>query len=71
MSLEVNAQVVRYFWPGFLPLGFWICGFLLVVFVGKTERRKLCRILLWVLPVFLLQTAWVMWIVMTVSKSPL
>ena len=55
----------------FVPLGMWICGFLLVVALGKAEKRRLLKILLWTLPVFLLPAAWSVSIMVAISRHGL
>jgi len=56
MFSEINYQVLRASWTGFLPLPSWVCGFLLVIFRGGAQKRRLSKLLLWILPVFLVQT---------------
>jgi cytochrome c-type biogenesis protein CcmH/NrfF len=64
----MNTRVLRVAWPGFLPPAAWIAAFLIVALFGKTGRRQLCKVLLWILPVFVVWTGWVMWIVVGMSN---
>ncbi len=69
MSLEINPQVVRALWFNFLPILAWIFAFLLVIFAGKRDKRKLLKVLLWISPAFFLWTALVAFYVVMLSNS--
>jgi hypothetical protein len=71
MLLGISPQVLRAFWPGFaLPVA-WIWGLLIFLLLGKGDRRKLCIIWLRVLPVFVVCTAYILWIVWLLSNHPI
>lgn len=69
--VAISPPVLRLLWPGFVPLGMWLCCLLLVICWGRAERRRLVRILLWCLPVFLILTALVAVIGVVLSRYPL
>ncbi len=54
-----------------VPFGMWICGFLLVVTLGTAAKRRLLKILLWTLPVFLLPAAWSVYVMVVISRHGL
>ena len=70
MALRIAPEILRVSWPGFLPLAAWVFCLLIVVVAGKAERRRLLRLLLWMLPVFLLYTALVLFGVVMLSSYP-
>jgi hypothetical protein len=69
MPLGLNVSVIRAAWLGLVPLAMWICGFLLVALWGKSDKSRLLKMLLWALPVFLIPTAWALYIMVTVSRN--
>jgi hypothetical protein len=71
MFTGIDIQVLRASWLAFLPLTSWVCGFIMISFWGKAERRRLLKIMLWALPLFLFQFMWALYIMVTVSKHPL
>jgi hypothetical protein len=70
LPLGISVRVLRAFWLGFLPLGSWVCGFLLVILLGKAEKRRLGKILAWSLPIVLLPPAVALFLVVIVSNNP-
>jgi hypothetical protein len=54
-----------------MPLACWVGCFLLVTVRGGAEKRRLRRLLLWLLPVFLLQAGYVVYVVMILSNAPI
>lgn len=68
MTLGIDYQVLRVAWPALVPLGMWICCFPVIVLWGKAEKRKLVKIFLWALSVFLTQAAWALWIMYDLSR---
>jgi hypothetical protein len=70
MPSGISIQVIRAAWIGLVPLGMWICGFLLVVFLGKAEKHMLIKMLLWSSPFFLIPTAWAVYLMVILSRNP-
>jgi hypothetical protein len=70
MTWRIAPEVLRAAWLGFAPLAAWVVCLAIVVVAGKAEKRRLLKLLLWILPVFLLCTAWVLFLVVMYSSSP-
>jgi hypothetical protein len=65
MPLEISYQIFRASWMDFVPPVSWAVGFLLVIVLGRAETRRVRKLLLWVLPVFLLWTGFVVFLFRT------
>lgn len=69
MSLKIDPQIVRYFWPGFIPLALFICLFTIAAVFGRYKRRQLLTVILWFGAVAAILTAYVMWIIVGLSSN--
>lgn len=71
MRLAINPNILRMAWPGLLPIATWILCVLIVAIFGKAAKRRLLKLLLWLFPAFLLQTAYVVYGVLMLSNNPI
>lgn len=69
MPFNINPEVIRTFWPGFIPLLVSICSFPLVAIFCRYKRQQLLKLISWLLLVFVIWTAYLMWIIITLSNS--
>jgi hypothetical protein len=71
MKFAIDPQVVRAFWPAFLPLASVICLLILASVFCRYKRRQLLTTLSWVLFIFVAWTAYFVWIMVDLSTGAL
>jgi hypothetical protein len=49
-------------WVALLPVAFWFAGILIVMVAGVSKNRRVLKMLLWGLPVFLAYAAYIIWL---------
>jgi hypothetical protein len=69
MLVKINPQIAWELWPGFVPLASLICLFPIVVAFGRYKKRQLLRMLLWLGALATIWTAYLTWIIVTLSAN--